>query len=83
MARWSKEWDDHHLAVKEYFKNRPNDLIVFNIDTDPPEKLIEFFKDNFILDAKFYGHLNKTAKREQIKAAGLAPNIQPKMRFIQ
>jgi hypothetical protein len=64
LAKWSKEWDEHHRAVKAYFKNRPNDLLVFNIETDSPEKLTAFFKDNFYLDTKFYEHKNKTSERE-------------------
>ncbi len=71
LAQWSKEWDEHHRAVKEYFKHRPNDLLVFNIETDPPEKLAEFFKDNFYLDPKLYEHMNKTSEREQKILAGL------------
>ena len=58
LALWSQEWDDHHRAVKAYFKNRPNDLLIFNIEQDPPEKLTEFFKNNFLLDHKLFKHLN-------------------------
>lgn len=65
LAMWAKEWDDHHKAVMEYFKDRPQDLIVFNIDTDPPEKLAEFLKDNFYLDTSKYEHRNKTTEREE------------------
>ncbi len=60
LAKWSAEWDAHHIAVIEYFKNRPNDLLVFDIEQDNPKKLTEFLKDNFLLDVKFYGHENKT-----------------------
>lgn len=63
LALWAKEWDDHHAAVKQYFKNRPQDLIVFNIETDPPQKLAEFFKENFYLDTSKYTHKNKTSDR--------------------
>ena len=65
LAKWAKEWDQHHKAVKEYFKDRPNDLLVFNIDTDSPEKLVNFFKENFHLDPTLYGHLNKTSYAEK------------------
>jgi glycogen synthase len=60
IARWSKEWDAHHAAVTEYFKDRPQDLLVFDIDNDSPEKICEFFKDMIALDPSLYGHHNKT-----------------------
>jgi hypothetical protein len=62
LAKWSQDWDNHHHAVLEYFKDRPDDLLVFNVETDPPEKLQEFFaRYNLNLDPKFYIHENKTA----------------------
>jgi glycogen synthase len=60
VARWSHEWDAHHAAVIEYFKDRPQDLLIFDIDHDSPEKFCEFFKDMFVLDPSLYGHHNKT-----------------------
>lgn len=56
LERWSKEWDEHHAAVQEYFKDRPNDLLVFNIETDNPQKLVDFLADLYILDAQHYKH---------------------------
>ncbi|MBX9733046.1 MAG: hypothetical protein K2X37_03210 [Chitinophagaceae bacterium] len=68
LAQWSKEWDEHTQAVIKYFKNRPNDLIVFNIEKDSPEKLTEFFKDYFVLDPKLYAHKNQSSQRDMIRA---------------
>lgn len=68
LEKWSKEWDDHLYAVAEYFKHRPNDLLVFNIDKDKPEKLCAFFADNFRLNPKLYKHTNKSIDRERAKA---------------
>jgi len=56
VARWSKEWDEHHAAVQEYFKDRPNDLLVFNIEKDNPQKLVDFLADSYDLDAQHYKH---------------------------
>ena len=61
--RWSQEWDDHHAAVKEYFKGRPHDLIVFDIENDSPERLVEFFKDDFKLSPSVYTAKNQTLYR--------------------
>ncbi len=66
LSIWSQEWDEHHIAVIEYFKDRPNDLLVFNIDIDTPELISEFLKDYFILDANKYTHKNKTSVKQNI-----------------
>lgn len=67
LVRWSQEWDMHHLEAIRYFKDRPNDLLVFDIERDNPQKLVSFFKNNYILDSKRYSHKNKT-----ISNAGIA-----------
>lgn len=66
IARWSQEWDDHHAAVLEYFKDRPQDLLVYNIETDQPQKICDFFADRFNLDPKLFSHLNKTPDPNRI-----------------
>ena len=68
LAKWSKERDEHHKAVIEYFKDRPNDLIVFDIDNDSPQKLKNFFKDYFVLDVKHYKQRNKSTARDEMRA---------------
>lgn len=65
LTQWSYEWDKHHQAVIEYFKDRPNDLIVFNIEQDPPEKLTAFLKEYLVLDPTLYRQRNKTTEREK------------------
>lgn len=63
LEQWSHEWDEHYRDVLEYFKKRPNDLLVFNIEKDNPEKIKSFFKDNFNLDTRYYKKKNQTAFR--------------------
>ena len=60
IKMWSEEWDSHHLEVISYFKNRPKDLLVFNIERDEPAKIQEFFKPYLELDMDHYGHYGKT-----------------------
>lgn len=45
---WRVEWNDHHKKVKQYFKHRPKDLLIFDIENDSFEKIVEFFKDEHI-----------------------------------
>jgi hypothetical protein len=40
LAIWSNDWDRHLEDVRNYFKDRPNDLVEFNIDTDDVQELI-------------------------------------------
>lgn len=61
LQKWSDEWDQHHLAVIEYFKLRPDDLLVFDIENDRPEKIAEFLKNYYILDTRLYKQMNKTS----------------------
>ncbi len=58
---WSEMWDAHHAAVLAYFKDRPQDLLVFDVEKDPPSKIVEFFAPYFKMDPALYGHKNKTS----------------------
>jgi hypothetical protein len=60
LKMWNRMLDEHYKNVLEYFKDRPNDLLVFDIDKDPPEKIAIFFKDYFKLNPKMFLHINKT-----------------------
>ena len=60
IEMWENEWDDYHLTVINYFKFRPNDLLIFNIEKDDPIKIYKFFKPYFNLDMTYYGHYGKT-----------------------
>lgn len=42
---WENDWYEHHYAVTDYFKNRPDDLLIFNCETDSLEKIKTFFSD--------------------------------------
>jgi len=40
---WRSDWRSHISNVKEYFADRPDDLLIFDIETDGVEKIIDFF----------------------------------------
>lgn len=60
---WSQMWDEHHAAVIEYFKDRPQDLLIFDLDKDSPQKIVDFFAPYFEMDATKYKHQHKTVKK--------------------
>ena len=60
LKHWEKEWYDHHIDVIEYFIDRPNDLLIFDIEQESPDKIVDFFKEHIELDSSKYSHRGKT-----------------------
>jgi hypothetical protein len=42
---WSEHYKNHTEDVKNYFFNKSNKLLVFDISKDDPRKIVNFFKD--------------------------------------
>jgi hypothetical protein len=40
---WKRDWHDHIKNIKNYFFDRPNDLLIFDIENDNFNKLTNFF----------------------------------------
>lgn len=57
--KWRKEYDEHISDVKRYFADKNHKLIIFDIEKDNIEKLIEFFPE-YNLNKNYYKHYNKT-----------------------
>lgn len=56
----------HHARVIEYFRDRPEDLLVFDIEKDNGEKLCRFFRERWPkMNARKWGHWNKTSARNR------------------
>jgi hypothetical protein len=49
---WKNQWVQHHNDVLAYFKDRPEDLLVYDIDNDNADKIREFFKPYLLLTNK-------------------------------
>lgn len=60
LKHWEKEWYDHHIDVIEYFIDRPNNLLIFDIEQETPDKIVDFFKEHIELDSSKYSHRGKT-----------------------
>ena len=54
---WKDDWNDHVEDVKSYFADRPRDLMVFDIERDNVEKILEFF-DMLSLDSHHWQRRN-------------------------
>lgn len=60
---WEAEWFLHTHRVLAHFKDRAQDLLVFDIEKDSPEKISVFLQGIYNLHPEFYEHRNKTKTR--------------------
>ncbi|HEY7753674.1 MAG TPA: sulfotransferase [Steroidobacteraceae bacterium] len=58
-AIWRREWDEHLADVREAMKDRPAQLIEFNLDTDPVQGLIDRLP-GYGLEAADWGDVGRT-----------------------
>jgi len=61
IEHWRNQWNEHITSVQEYFKDRPKDLLVFDIENES-HKLVEFFSEYIEIKSTELGHYNKTKK---------------------
>ena len=48
-----KDWHDWHLSnMVDYFKDKPNKLVVYNIENDPVSKLSDFLGLNLVMERR-------------------------------
>ena len=57
--KWRKDYKEHIENVISYFSDKPNKLLVFDIEKDSIDRLNLFFSD-LSLNSKFYKHHGKT-----------------------
>lgn len=57
---WRNMHENHHQDVVKYFSNRPKDLLIYDINLDTPEKIVDFLSDHYTLKAKHWGVHNKS-----------------------
>jgi hypothetical protein len=57
--KWREDYYNHTENVINYFSDKPNKLLIFDIEKDSIQKLNDFFP-NLQLNADLYEHLYKT-----------------------
>ena len=57
---WRNMHENHHQDVVKYFSNRPKDLLIYDINSDTPEKIVDFLSDHYTLKVKHWGTYNKS-----------------------
>jgi hypothetical protein len=56
---WKHQWNEHIKSVTEYFKDRPDDLLIFDIETEA-HKLSEFMSPYIEIKTKNFPKINET-----------------------
>ena len=73
LNQWKQRWYDYSCHVLKHFTNNNIDhghLLLFDIETDPSEKLVRFFERfDMDLDGEYWGHKGDT------KVANLSLNV--------
>ena len=62
LAYWSDQWDQHHEEVQSFFKDKPGRLIVYDIKTDHPQKMVDFLAPDFFTLPELFRHEGVTTK---------------------
>ena len=57
---WRETYFNHIHDVERYFVNRDSDLIIYDIENDPIDNIVSFFKGVYNLDATHYEHVGRT-----------------------
>jgi hypothetical protein len=73
---WRQEWAEHHARVVEFFKDKPGRLLVYNIEQDTPQKLVDFVRPHYKLDVGKFEPRNVSAKRSEKRRTKI-------MRYLQ
>ena len=70
VAEWGRMYDNYISQVKEYFKDRTDDFLIYDLDHDSIQVIIDFLKD-YTLDPKHYRiHAKTTHKRFNLNNNG-------------
>jgi hypothetical protein len=58
LDKWRLEWDNHNKDVIEYFKGREDDLLIFDIENDDPQKIVDFLMEFYALKKNKFIKIN-------------------------
>lgn len=61
IKHWKEIWNSHIIEVTEYFKDRPQDLVIFDIETEQ-HKFVDFMSNLIELKDIEFLKMNKTYK---------------------
>ena len=62
---WKKQWNTHIDDVRNYFKDRPEDFLIFDIETES-DKFVEFMSSFKNIKKKLFGNFNVTKNKPHL-----------------
>jgi hypothetical protein len=57
---WMQDWYTHHAKVLKFFADKPQRLLVYDIDRDAPQQLARFLEAHWQVDPALLGRDNQT-----------------------
>lgn len=60
VAAWSEDWDRHHDEVVDFFADKPNQLLVYDIKTGDPQEIVRFLAPDFLTRVEDFRHEGET-----------------------
>lgn len=73
VARWAEDWDRHHAEVQAFFADKPGRLLVYDIKTDSPQKVVDFLAPDFLTRVEDFRHEGDTASVDPDSYRGNRP----------
>jgi len=61
---WKRQWDRHHARLQDFFADKPDRLVVFDIKQDDPQKLVDFLSPDFITQRDLFLHEGLTSEQD-------------------
>ena len=68
MQRWKANWIAHHVAVREYFADKPGKLLEFELGKDDGGKIVNFFSPDIKLDIKHWDNITAKIRKQKSKS---------------
>ena len=59
---YRKMHEEHHRDVLDHFRDREDDLVVFDILKDDIQKVVDFFEGIYVLKTRRYPHVGRTRR---------------------
>lgn len=59
VHKWKKDWYEHHINLINFFENNDK-FLVYDIEQDKIEKIINFLKNDYSLQGKYWKIYNLT-----------------------
>ncbi|MGJ3230791.1 MAG: sulfotransferase [Oceanicaulis sp.] len=63
VRHWRRSYYEHTSNVLAFFENKPDSLVLFNLDRDTPEDLAERLRPQFNIDPQHWAHVGRTTWR--------------------